>query len=252
MAWSPQNRYGAYAPTRTIDQGSVDEGLRAHMLRIYNLMAAGLVVSGAVAALIAFTSFGGLFFTEVHAYGYKFVQPTMLGWLGMFAPLVVLLIASFTAQRMSAATTQVMYWAFVALQGIGLSVLLHVYTAASVVQVFFITAAAFAGLSLYGYTTRRSLSGMGSFLIMGLVGIIIAGIVNVFLGSSMLQFVIAAAGVLIFAGLIAYDTQRIKEQYVENMGHEVAAKTSIWAALSLYLNFINLMQFLLYFLGNRQ
>ncbi len=249
MAWRPENRYATLAHGRTIDQAAVDEGLRAHMLRVYNYMAAGLAVSGLVAAAITYTSFGAIFFQTNPLGG---VSPTLLGWIGIFSPLIMMLVAMFAANKLSASATQTFYWAFVALQGIGLSILLHVYTPASVVQVFFITAAAFAGLSLYGYTTKRSLSGMGSFLIMGLIGIIIAGIVNIFLASPMLQFVIAAGGVLIFSGLIAYDTQRIKEEYVETMGHDVATKTAVWAALSLYLNFINLMQFLLYFLGNRE
>lgn len=252
MAFGPQNRFATWQG-RTIDQAAIDVGLRQHMLRVYNLMATGLAISGLVAWLIASTAFGSVFFHVVPTYGgYGVLRPTLLGYIGMFAPLGILLIASFTAQRMSAGATQAMYWAFVALQGIGLSVLLQAYTGASVVRVFFITAGAFAGLSLYGYTTRRSLSGFGSFLVMGLIGLVIASIVNIFLASNMLQFVIAAAGVLIFSGLIAYDTQRIKEEYVEGMGREAATKTAVWAALSLYINFINLFQFLLYFLGNRE
>ncbi len=257
MAIGPQNRYATYAGGQAVDQAAIDEGLRAHMLRIYNYMATGLAISGLVALAVAYTALGDVFFNTVQGYTAdgRFItvqQPTILGWIGIFAPLGILLVAAFAGRNWSAGATQAMYWAFVGLQGIGLSILFHTYTDASIASVFFITAAAFAGLSLYGYTTRRSLSGLGSFLIMGLIGLIIAAVVNIFLQSEMMQFVIAAAGVLIFSGLIAYDTQRIKEEYVAGMHHDAQTRLAIWAALSLYINFINLMQFLLYFLGNRE
>src|SRR5512143_3305389 len=162
MAFGPQNRSATWQG-RTIDQAAIDVGLRQHMLRVYNLMATGLAISGLVAWLIANTAFGTLFFHLVATPRGVALQPTILGWIGMLAPIGLLLIASFRAQSMSAAGTQALYWAFVALQGIGLSVLLQAYTGESVVRVFFITAAAFAGLSLWGYTTRRSLSAFGSF-----------------------------------------------------------------------------------------
>lgn len=232
------------------DQATFDVGLRKHMLSVYNYMASGLALSGIVALLIfSVPSINALFYAMNPATGR--VGFTMLGLIGMFAPLGLLFLAMFTYNRMSAATAQAFYWAFVALQGIGLSVLLYRYTGESVTRVFFITAAAFAGLSLYGYTTKRSLSAIGSFLVMGLIGLVIASIVNIFLASSGLSFIISIAGVLIFAGLIAYDTQTIKEQYAENWDGSTQTKVAIMGALALYLNFINLFQFLLSILGNR-
>ena len=233
-----------------IDRAEVDEGLRSYMLRIYNYMGTGLAVSGLVAWLIAHTSIGDMFFVMEGGQRLGF---NLLGMIGMFAPLGLLLVASFAGRNWSARATQAMYWAFVALQGIGLSILLMVYTGESVVRVFFITAAAFGGLSLYGYTTKKNLSAMGSFMIMGLIGLIIASIVNIFLASSMLAFIIAAVGVLVFAGLIAYHTQSAKEEYLAGLGspdHETRA--AVWSALALYISFINLFQFLLMFLGNRE
>lgn len=253
MALGPYNRTATLSRGGSIDQAQIDEGLRQHMLRIYNYMCTGLVVSGLVALAIAYTPFGEVFFNRVYQGDVLIAQsPNILGWIGIFAPIGILLIGAFAGRNWSAGATQAMYWAFVSLQGVGFSILFHVYTDASIVNVFFITAGAFAGLSIYGYTTKKSLSGIGSFAIMGLIGIIIAGIVNIFLQSDMLQFIIAGAGVLIFSALIAFDTQRIKEEYVESMGNEVQTKVAVWAALSLYLNFVNLMQFLLFFLGDRE
>ena len=259
MALGPENRYAtATYQGRAADQAAIDEGLRQHMLRIYNYMATGLAVSGLVALAIAYTAVGAVFFDTVQGYTAQgqFVtvqQPTILGWIGMFAPLGLLLLALFAGRNWGAGATQAVYWAFVALQGIGLSLLFHIYVDSSIASVFFITATAFAGLSLYGYTTKRSLSGIGSFAIMGLIGIIVAAVVNIFLQSPMLQFIIAGAGVLIFSALIAYDTQRIKDEYVTyRMSGDAQTKAAVWSALSLYINFINLLQFLLYFLGNRE
>jgi hypothetical protein len=254
MALGPQNRYGAASyQGRAVDQAAIDEGLRQHMLRIYNYMSLGLAVSGLVALAIAYTAVGDIFFQRVMTQAGVAMQPTIFGWIGILAPLGILLLAMFAGRNWSARTIQGVYWAFVALQGIGLSILFHVYTDASIASVFFITAAAFAGLSLFGYTTKRSLSGIGSFAIMGLIGIIIASVVNIFLMSDMLQFIIAAAGVLIFSALIAYDTQRIKEEYVTTrVSGDAQTKVAVWNALALYINFINLLQFLLYFLGNRE
>ncbi|KAA5606865.1 Bax inhibitor-1/YccA family protein [Roseospira marina] len=240
---------------RTMTRGQaeaaqIDVGLRSYMLRVYNLMASGLLLSGIVAVMIDVVPvFRDLFYVTQ---GGQMVGLTLLGTLAMWSPLIVLFGAMFMMRSASAAMVQSMYWLFVALQGVGLSVLLQIYTDASVVRVFFITAAAFAGLSLYGYTTKRNLSGMASFLVMGLIGILIAAVVNLFIASSMLQFIISAAGVLVFAGLTAYDTQRIKEEYSATMDRETMSKSATWGALSLYINFINLLQFLLYFLGNRE
>ncbi|MCA8906524.1 MAG: Bax inhibitor-1/YccA family protein [Rhodospirillaceae bacterium] len=255
MVNGPQNHFrSAYAGA--IDRAEVDAGLRAYMLRVYNYMATGLAISGLIAWVIAnVPAVTQVFYTPI---GYTMsgnvaYSPTALGMIGMFAPLGVLLIASFAGRNWSAGTTQAMYWLFVALQGVSLSILLFAYTGESVVRVFFITAAAFGGLSLYGYTTKRNLSAMGSFLIMGLIGLLVAAVVNMFLASSMLSFVISAAGVLIFSGLIAYDTQRIKDAYVAGFGsREMETKAAVWSALALYINFINLLQFLLMILGNRQ
>lgn len=254
MAFDPQNRASGYAGRQTVDRADIDEGLRQHMLRIYNYMASGLAISGLVAmAIFTVPAFGSLFFQLVPVQGGGLaLQTTTLGYVGVLAPLGILLLARFGMRNASAGATQIMYWAFVSLQGIGLATLLFIYTGDSVVRVFFITAAAFGGLSLYGYTTKRSLSGMGSFLVMGLIGLIIAMIVNMFFASGMLQFVISAAGVLIFSGLIAYDTQRLKNEYSDAMGTDAATRQAVWGALALYLNFINLLQFLLYFLGNRE
>jgi len=236
---------------RPADQATFDVGLRKHMLSVYNYMASGLALSGIVALLIySVPSINALFYAINPATGRAGF--TMLGMIGMFAPLGLLFLAMFSYNRMSATAAQAFYWSFVALQGIGLSILLYRYTGESVVRVFFITAAAFAGLSLYGYTTKRSLSAIGSFLVMGLIGLVIAMIVNIFLASSGLAFIISIAGVLIFAGLIAYDTQRIKEQYAANWDGTVQTKVAIMGALALYLNFINLFTFLLSIMGNRQ
>lgn len=249
MAFDPQGRYATQgAGARTIERAAFDEGLRQYMLRIYWYMAGGLLVSGITAALVMFTPIGGAFLAA-NAFGRPVL--TGLGLVALFAPIGLILWMSFGIRSMSASTLQILYWAFVALQGIGLAPVLLSYTGESVVRVFFITAASFAGLSLYGYTTQRSLSAFGSFLIMGLIGIVIASLVNIFLASSGLAFVISVLGVLIFAGLIAYDTQRLKEQYAEGLGQEVETKTAVWGALTLYLNFLNLFLFLLRLFGNR-
>jgi FtsH-binding integral membrane protein len=238
----------------------VDQGLRAFMLGVYNNMTMGLAVSALVAlgvnmlavadspgeavgrlAGVPLTQFGATLYT------------TPLMWIVALAPLAFIFFFSFRMDRMSAATARTTFLAFAAVMGASLSTLLIRYTGASVVQVFFITAAAFGGLSLYGYTTQRSLSGMGSFLLMGLIGLIIASLVNIFLASSALQFAISLIGVLIFAGLTAYDTQKLKEMYLYgNYDGEAAAKVSIFGALTLYLDFINMFQFLLALFGQQR
>lgn len=230
----------------------VDVGLRQYMLRVYNLMASGLLLSGIVALTIdTVPVIKSLFYAFDPATGTMGLS--LLGYIGMLSPLVLLIAAMFMIRSASPAVVSGIYWLFVALQGIGLSLLLQIYTDASVVRVFFITAASFAALSLWGYTTKRDLSGMASFLFMGLIGIIIAALVNLFLGSSLLMFMISAAGVLVFAGLTAYDTQRIKEEYYAVEGNAaLMSKTATMGALSLYINFIALLQFLLMFLGNRE
>lgn len=231
------------------DAAEVDAGLRGYMLRVYNYLASGLLISGLVAMGVLYTPMVSLFY-QVAPNG-QVMGLNMLGMIAVFAPLALLFIAMFAAQKMSAGATQAFYWAFVALQGISLSTLLVVYTGESVVRVFFITAAAFAALSLYGYTTKRDLSGLGKFLFMGVIGLLIAMVVNMFMASTMMQFIISGVGVLVFSGLIAYDTQAIKERYYDGLGHEAETKMAVFSALSLYINFINLLQFLLMFLGNR-
>jgi uncharacterized protein len=239
------NRAGTVA-----DQAAFDVGLRAHMVRVYNYMASGLALSGIVAfGLFASAELASLFF-QVQAG--RVVGLNVLGWVAIFAPLGLLLLVSFRAQSMSVGAVQAVYWAVTALMGVSLSLLLFRYTGASVARTFFVTAAAFGALSLYGYTTKRDLSKFGSFLIMGLIGVIIASLVNIFLGSSLLQFAISIIGVLVFTGLTAYDTQNIKEQYAEGFGHEANSKMAVFGALSLYLNFINLFQLLLSLTGQRE
>ncbi len=237
----------------TVDQATFDAGLRSHMLRVYNYMASGLALSGIVALLVySVPALNALFIkTGMLANGRMVATLTILGWLAVLAPIGLILLASFRAATMSVTTTKAIYWAIVALNGIGFTLLIYRYTGVSLARTFFITAATFAALSLYGYTTRRSLSGLGTFLFMGLIGILIAGVVNIFLASTMLQFLISAAGVLIFAGFTAYDTQQIKEQYAESWGTDVQEKIAIFGALNLYLDFVNLFQLLLSLIGDR-
>ncbi len=254
-----QNRT-AWGTTATRTQVEVDQGLRAFMLGVYNNMVLGLAISALVALGVnqlavtsdpaqAVAQIGGVNLTQFGATLYG--SPLM--WVVALAPLAFIFFFSFRMDRMSAATARTTFLAFAAVMGASLSTLLIRYTGASVVQVFFITAAAFGGLSLYGYTTTRSLSGMGSFLIMGLIGLIIASLVNIFLASSALQFAISLIGVLIFAGLTAYDTQKLKEMYLYgNYDGEAAAKVSIFGALTLYLDFINMFQFLLALFGQQR
>jgi uncharacterized protein len=250
MAIGRRDQYTTINRTQTVDQAEMDLGLRNYMLRVYNYMATGLAVSGLVAWLVAHTALQGVFFSVNPQTG--MVGPNLLGMIGMFGPLGLLFAMMYAANKSTAATLQGMYWAFVALQGISLSLILMIYTGESVMRVFFITAASFAGLSLYGYTTKRSLSGFGSFLVMGLIGLLIAMVVNIFVGSSMIMFMVSAAGVLIFAGLTAYYTQEIKLQYNAAHDSEVQTKGAIMGAISLYLAFINLFQFLMMFLGQRE
>ena len=232
------------------DQAAFDVGLRAHMVRVYNYMASGLALSGIVAfALFSSPELASLFFQVQRGH---VVGMTGLGWIATLAPLGLLLLVSFRAGTMSVGAVQAVYWAVTALMGVGLSVVLFRYTGASVARTFFITAAAFGALSLYGYTTKKDLSAVGKFLFMGLIGLVLASLVNMFWPSGTMSFIISVAGVLIFSGLIAYDTQKIKEQYAQAWGSDVAEKVAIFGALSLYLDFVNLFQFLMMFLGQRR
>ena len=244
--WSDP-RIGASQPTTTIGRDvAYDAGLRAHMLSVYNYMASAVLLTGIVSLM--FAKSGAV---EVLV-NWQTGGPSGLGYLAMFAPLGVVLWMSFGINRISTATAQVLYWTYAVLIGISFSTIFLFYTQASIALTFFATAGSFAGLSLFGYTTKRDLSGMGTFLIMGLVGIIVAMVVNLFLQSSAFSLAIAAIGVLIFAGLTAYDTQKIKSIYFALAGsQDTLRKAAIMGALNLYLDFINMFQFLLALFGNR-
>ena len=217
---------------------AVDEGLRSYMLRVYNYMTTGLALTGIVAYLVASTP------PLMNA-----IYGTGIGFIVALAPLGIIFFISFRIHKMSFSGAQAAFWAFAAAMGLGLAYIFVVYTGASIARVFFITAGTFAGMSLYGYTTKRDLTGFGNFLIMGLFGIIIAMVVNIFLASTMIHFVVSVLGVLIFVGLTAYDTQKIKEMYYELDDSEVAGKKAIMGALRLYLDFINIFVFLLHIFG---
>jgi FtsH-binding integral membrane protein len=229
--------------------GAIDEGLRAHMLRVYNFMTIGLVLTGAVAWAVANTSLGTLFFTFTATGG---ATLSIFGWIALIAPFALVLLLSFGINRMSTGTAQMVFWIYAAVMGVSLAPILMLYTGASVAKVFFITAATFGGMSLWGYTTRRDLSGMGSFLMMGVIGLVVAMIVNIFLASPAVDFAISIIGVLVFTGLTAFDTQKIKEMYYVGDDGTVAGRKAIMGALQLYLDFINLFLFLIRILGDRR
>lgn len=220
---------------------AIDQGLRSYMLKVYNYMASAVLLSGMVAYAVA----------QSPALMQK-IFGTPLMWVVMLAPFGLAMALSFGINRMKASTAQGLFWLYAGLMGLSLASIFAVYTGASVARVFFITAASFGALSLWGYTTKKDLSGFGTFLIMGLFGLLIASVVNIFLKSSGMEFVISVAGVLIFAGLTAYDTQKIKEMYFEADGHEVATKKAVMGAFALYLDFVNLFLYLLRFLGDRR
>ena len=243
--------------------GVIDEGLRTHMNKVYGTMSVGMVITAlaawAIAGLAVTTDPSGAsvmlregqFLTGLG----EAIYMSPLRYVVMFAPLAFIFGLSAMINRMSSATAQLVFYAFAAVMGLSLSSIFLVYTGASIVQIFFITAIAFASLSIYGYTTKKDLSGMGTFLMMGLVGLIVAMIVNIFLQSPAIMFAISAIGVLIFAGLTAYDTQKIKTEYIAHAAHgdsEWLAKSAIMGALNLYLDFINMFIFLLQLFGNRE
>jgi len=231
------------------DAAAIDVGLRAYMLRVYNYMLLGLALTGATAWFTSLdTPFRALFFT-FSARGYS-MSP--LGWVALFAPLGLVMLLSFRIRQMSFSAVQTTFWVYAALMGIGLTPILLLYTGASVAQVFFVTSATFGAMSLWGYTTKRDLTGLGSFLFMGLIGIIIASLVNIFLQSGMMSWVISVLGVVIFTGLTAYDTQKIKEGYYVGNDGTVTGKNAIMGALTLYLDFINLFLMLLRLMGDRR
>ncbi|SCW72326.1 Bax inhibitor-1/YccA family protein [Ancylobacter rudongensis] len=230
-----------WSRTASVDQAVYDEGLRRHMLRVYNYMALGLVLTGAVAFIVGTTP--AL---------YVPIFSTPLKWVVMLAPLAFVLFFSFRMQSMSASSAQTMFWAFCAVMGLSMASIFLVFTGTSIARTFFIAATMFGATSLYGYTTKRDLSLFGSFLIMGLIGVVIASVVNIFLGSTMLQFIVSVVGILVFVGLTAWDTQSIKEQYADNFDAESQQKLAVFGAFSLYLNFVNIFQLLLNFTGERE
>jgi hypothetical protein len=235
------------AATVGVPRAARDVGLRSYMLSVYNYMASGVLLTGIIALLFANSSLINLIVNPATG------QATALFWLVLFAPLGLVFALSFGLNRMSAGTAQGLFWLYAALIGVQFSSLFLVYTGVSIAQTFFAVAASFLGLSLYGYSTKRDLSGMGSFLIMGVVGIFVALLINIFLRSPALNLAISAIGVLVFAGLVAYDTQKIKSLYAVVAGNgEAMAKSAVIGALNLYIDFINLFLFLLRFMGQRR
>ena len=240
--FDPRTSTSGYDPAVSVGvpRAARDAGLRSYMLSVYNYMASGVLLTGIVALL---------FYNSGYA---AQVMQTPLQWVIILAPLGFVFAMSFGLNRMSTSTLQIMFWAFATAMGLSMASIFLVYTGMSIAQTFFAVAAGFAGLSLYGYTTKRDLSGMGTFLIMGVIGLIIAMVINLFLQSTAMMMAISAIGVLLFAGLTAYDTQRIKSMYAHVAGTDMMGKVVIMGALSLYLDFINMFMFLLNFMGNRE
>ncbi len=222
-------------------QAEFDAGLRSHMLKVYNYMASGVMLTGIMAYVVAHTPAV-----------FNLIFGTPLVWVAMFAPLAFVFFFSFRFEKMSAATTQTMFWIFCALMGVSMSTIFVAFTDTSVARVFFITTGTFAAMSLWGYTTKKDLSGWGNFLFMGVIGLILASVVNIFLGSTGLQFAISVIGVLVFVGLTAYDTQRIKVTYAEHWDEDSKTKLAVFGALGLYINFVMIFQYLMMLLGNRE
>jgi FtsH-binding integral membrane protein len=231
---------GVNTATVGVPHATRDAGLRSYMLSVYNYMASGVLLTGIVALLFASSGLAAQ------------VLATPLRWLIVLAPLGFVMAMSFGLQRMKTSTLQLLFWAFATSMGLSLSSIFLVYTGMSIAQTFFAVAAGFAGLSLYGYTTKRDLSGMGTFLIMGVVGLLVAMLINIFLRSPAMMMAISGIGVLLFAGLTAYDTQKIKSMYAYVAGSDMMGKVVIMGALNLYLDFVNMFMFLLSFMGNRR
>ncbi|WP_299326819.1 Bax inhibitor-1/YccA family protein [Parasphingopyxis sp.] len=247
--WSDQNaglqgqaRGGLDAGTRDV---AFDAGLRSYMLKVYNYMASGILLTGIVAMAFAM---GG---DQSPAYQI-IMSGGILSWVIMLSPLAFILVMSFGLNRLSTGALQACFWAFAVVMGLSLSTIFLRYTGTSIAQTFFATSAAFVSLSLWGYTTKKDLSGWGTFLIMGVVGLLVAMVINIFLQSAAMAYVISGIGVLVFAGLTAYDTQKIKSMYAHVAGTDMMGKTIIMGALNLYLDFINMFLFLLQFLGSRE
>jgi uncharacterized protein len=245
--WSDPRMTAGAAAASTVGtrDAAFDAGLRSYMLSVYNYMASGVMLTGIIAVLFANSPYMDLLFNERGG-------PSGLGYIVMFAPLAFVLVLSFGINRLSTSAAQTLFWVYAAVMGLSLSSIFRIYTGESVAVTFFATAAAFAGLSLYGYTTKRDLSGFGTFLIMGVVGLFVASIVNLFLQSGTMSLVISFIGVLLFAGLTAYDTQKIKSMYDYVAGTDMMGKSIVMGALTLYLDFINMLMFLLRFMGDRR
>jgi FtsH-binding integral membrane protein len=224
-----------------VPRAARDAGLRSYMLSVYNTMASGVLLTGIVALVLASSGVAASLFSH-----------PILRWVAIFAPLVMVLVMGFKAMNMSAAGMRTFFWAFAAVMGVSMSVIPLIYSGSSIATTFFATSVAFLSLSLWGYTTKKDLSGLGTFLIMGVVGLLVVMIANLFIQSTALSLAISAIGVLLFAGLTAYDTQKIKSMYAYVSGTEMQGKAVIMGALTLYLDFINMFQFLLSFLGNRE
>ncbi len=227
----------ASAPSRAM---TFDQGLRAHMVRVFNYMGGGLALTGLLAFVVANTALAQIIFGSP------------LKWVAMFAPLGFVFYLNFKMETISAARAQTLFWLFCATMGISMAAIFMVFTGASVARAFFITGATFSGMALWGYTTKKDLTNFGSFLMMGVMGLFIAMLVNLFMGSSMMQWIVSVAGVAIFTGLTAYDTQKIKQTYNASWGDEANNKLAVMGALSLYINFINAFQFLLSLTGDRR
>ncbi len=238
--WQDPRMTGVNAATVGVPTVARDAGLRSYMLSVYNYMASGVLLTGIISLL---------FFNSGYA---EQVMATPLKWLIILAPLGFVMVMSFGMNRLSTGTLQMLFWAFATAMGLSMSTIFIVYTGVSIAQTFFAVSAGFAGLSLYGYTTKKDLSGWGTFLIMGVVGLLIAMVINMFLQSSAMMMAISAIGVLLFAGLTAYDTQKIKNMYDQVAGTDMMGKVVIMGALNLYLDFINMFTFLLSFMGDRR
>jgi len=238
--WQDPRTTGVAAATVGVPTVARDAGLRSYMLSVYNYMASGVLLTGIVAMLFAESGYAAQ------------VMATPLRWLIILAPLAFVMVMSFGMNRLSTPTLQLLFWAFATAMGLSMSTIFLVYTGTSIAQTFFAVAAGFAGLSLFGYTTKKDLSGWGTFLIMGVVGLLVAMLINLFLQSPAMMLAISAIGVLLFAGLTAYDTQRIKSLYAHVAGTEMMGKVVIMGALNLYLDFINMFMFLLSFMGDRR
>lgn len=234
------NRYYAAGNVAGLQRAGFDAGLRAHMQRIFNYMGIGLAVTGLVAWVVANTALAGI------------IYGTPLRWVAILSPLAFMFFLNFKAESLSASTLRTLFFVFCGVMGLSMGALFLVFTGASIARAFFITAATFGAMSVWGYTTKRDLTSMGAFLLMGVLGLVIAGIVNLFMQSAMLQWITSVLGVAIFTGLTAFDVQRIKQTFSEGWGTEANEKLAVWGAMSLYMNFINAFQFLLQLTGIRR